>query len=97
MNKLPQMASIADMRNDHRRVFAMLSSGPVLIANRSKPSAVILSPEQWDRLVEELDQQYDEIQVLQAKLDRATGKVKSKIRDQAEIDAWVADEQPVLA
>jgi PHD/YefM family antitoxin component YafN of YafNO toxin-antitoxin module len=96
MNKMPQMASIADMRNDHLKVFAMLRNGPVLIASRSKPSAVILSPELWDKIAEHIDEQDDLIQVLQAELDRATGKVKSNIRSHEEIDAWVKDE-PVLA
>ena len=97
MNKLPQMASIADMRNDHLKVFAMLAKGPVLISSRSKPSAVILSPELWDKLIEQIEEQDDLIQVLQAELDRATGKVKAHVRSHEEIDAWMKDEQPVLA
>ena len=97
MNKLPQMATVADMRNDHLRVFAMLDKGPVLISSRSKPSAVILSPAMWDKIVERLDDQYDTIQALKAELDRATGKVKSRILSHEEVDAWVTDEQSVLA
>ncbi len=97
MNKLPQMASVADMRQDHLRLFAMLKDGPIVISSRSKPSAVMLSPELWDKIIEQLEEQDDLIQVLQAELDRATGKVKAHVRSHEEIDAWVKDEQPVLA
>jgi PHD/YefM family antitoxin component YafN of YafNO toxin-antitoxin module len=97
MNKLPQMASVADMRQEHLRLFTMLKNGPVVVSNRSKPAAVMLSPEMWDKIVEQLEEQDDLIQVLQAELDRATGKARPSIRSHEEIDAWVKDEQPVLA
>lgn len=97
MNKLPQMASVADMRNRHLELFKKLDNGPVLIANRSKASAVIMSPETWNSIVETMDEQYDRIQMLEALLERATGVSKPHLRDHAEIDAWVNDEQSLLS
>jgi len=76
MHKLPQMTSIAELRNNHLQVFALLEKGPVVINNRSQPVGVLVSPAAWDRLMERLEDQEDIIDALQMKLDIAQGKVE---------------------
>lgn len=56
MNRLPQMASVTDLRNNYPKVIRRLSDGPIILAQRSKPVAVVISPQQWDMIADELAQ-----------------------------------------
>ncbi len=56
MNRLPQMASVTELRNDYLALFAKLNDGPIVLAQRSKPAAVLVSPEQWDAIARRLEQ-----------------------------------------
>lgn len=56
MNRLPQMASVTDLRNDYLTLFAKLNDGPIILAQRSKPAAVLVSPELWDTIARRLEQ-----------------------------------------
>lgn len=56
MNRLPQMASVTELRNDYNTLFARLSAGPIVLAQRSKPAAVLVSPEQWNEIARRLEQ-----------------------------------------
>jgi len=50
MNPIPQIASISELQNDHLAIFNRLTVGPVILANRSEPQAVVVSVEEWDEL-----------------------------------------------
>ena len=54
MNRVQQMASVTQIQKQPAEVFAMLSSGPVVLASYSKPAAVLVSVEEWDRIADEL-------------------------------------------
>lgn len=54
MNRLPQMTSVTELRNNYPSLIKKLSNGPVVLAQRSKPIAVIVTPEQWDLQADEL-------------------------------------------
>jgi prevent-host-death family protein len=54
MNEVPQMATVADLRHKHLEVFTKLRKGPVIIAQRSKPAAVRVSVDTWDKLAAEM-------------------------------------------
>lgn len=49
MNGLPQVVPVSELRNKHREVFRLLGKGPVILAQRSKAAAVLVSVEEWDR------------------------------------------------
>jgi PHD/YefM family antitoxin component YafN of YafNO toxin-antitoxin module len=74
MERLPNMAAISALRNDHKAVFAQLDNGPVMIAARNQPAGVLVSPEWWDHIVERLEDQDALIDGLQAALNLAHGK-----------------------
>ncbi|MEZ4731966.1 MAG: type II toxin-antitoxin system prevent-host-death family antitoxin [Caldilineaceae bacterium] len=97
MHKLPQMTSIAELRNNHLQVFARLEKGPVVINNRSQPVGVLLSPAAWDRLMERLEDQEDIIDALQMKLDIARGEVEMETITATEIEEWIKADEPVPA
>jgi prevent-host-death family protein len=92
MNKLPQMASIADIRNHHLSVLAMLKQGPVLISSRSKPVAVMITPALWDSIAEKLDEAADIIDALEEEVRMLRGERKTNIMTPAEVDAWLTEE-----
>jgi prevent-host-death family protein len=56
MNRLPQMASVTDFRNNYVQLVERLNDGPIILAQRSKPVAVVISPQQWDNMADELAQ-----------------------------------------
>jgi prevent-host-death family protein len=97
MYEVPQMASIADLRNSHIQVFAMLKQGPVIIASRSKPAAVLVSPEQWNALMQELETLWGEREAALAKLKIATGEDQVERLTDRELESWLADDALVPA
>jgi prevent-host-death family protein len=54
MTAVPQMATVAELRHKHLELFRKLEQGPVVIAQRSKPAAVLVSVEAWNRHVQQL-------------------------------------------
>ena len=54
MNKVQQIEPITQIQRAPSEVLAMLANGPVVLAQRSKPAAVLVSVEEWDRLADEL-------------------------------------------
>jgi PHD/YefM family antitoxin component YafN of YafNO toxin-antitoxin module len=54
MNAVPQIVPVTDLRLKHVQVFGMLHNGPVVLAQRSRPAAVLVSVEAWDKLAAEL-------------------------------------------
>ena len=97
MSKLPQMTSIAELRNNHLHVFSLLEHGPVVINNRSQPVGVLISPKQWDRLMELLEDQQDLVDVLEAELEIATGKDEVVTLTNEDIKAWQSEGELVPA
>lgn len=55
MNKINQIVPISEMKLKQPEVLGMLNTGPVVLANRSRPAAVLVSVEQWDSLVGQIE------------------------------------------
>lgn len=56
MDKIQQIVPISEMKLNQAQVLSMLGAGPVVLANRSKPAAVLVSIAEWDRVADELAQ-----------------------------------------
>jgi PHD/YefM family antitoxin component YafN of YafNO toxin-antitoxin module len=56
MQAIPQIAPVTKLQCDHTSIFALLQQGPVILTQRSKPTAVLVSAEEWDRTAHELAQ-----------------------------------------
>ena len=54
MQVLPQTAKISDFKNDQAIVLAQMQSAPVVLMSRSTPTAVLVSPTQWNEMAREL-------------------------------------------
>jgi PHD/YefM family antitoxin component YafN of YafNO toxin-antitoxin module len=70
MNRIPQMASVSDLKNRHLEVLAKLEQGPVLLASRNQPTAVLLSPELWNEIVDILED-YEDLMIIQERTAEA--------------------------
>ncbi len=51
LTQTPQIEAITTLARDHKKVFSKLKTGPVFLAQRSQPTAVLVSIEQWDEIV----------------------------------------------
>ena len=53
---IPQIEPVTNLSKDYKVIFAKLSNGPVILATRSRPSAVLLSVSDYEKLVTRLEQ-----------------------------------------
>lgn len=75
MNYIPEIASISDMRVRAGEIVAAAQRGPVvLIEKGSRPALVVVSPAQWNALMERLELLEDAVAVYQTRLEQAMGK-----------------------
>ncbi len=59
LSRLPQTASMQDIKNRTGNVTKKFSNGPVMLMNRATPQAVIVSPAQWNAIVDRLEEMQD--------------------------------------
>lgn len=48
--------SISEFRNNYDAALKKLAQGPVLLLQRSKPAAVLVEPESWNQIAEEMQE-----------------------------------------
>jgi prevent-host-death family protein len=54
METIQQIVPISDLKLHHAQVLGRLAKGPVVLAQRSRPKAVLVSIEEWNQRAEEL-------------------------------------------
>jgi len=54
MNLIPQMTSMTELIRNPREIVGLLNNGPVVIATSSKPTAVLVSADEWNKTAERL-------------------------------------------
>ncbi|NJN81982.1 MAG: type II toxin-antitoxin system Phd/YefM family antitoxin [Caldilineaceae bacterium] len=74
MNKLPQIESISTMKHRYKEVIAKLDNGPVVLTQNSAPVGVLISPREWNQMVDEREDLEDLIALLKAELEVAEGE-----------------------
>lgn len=79
MEKVPKIVPVSELRNKYLEIFAMAKQEPVFLAVRSRPQAVLISVEQWNAIVDELDMLGAERAAALAKLESATGESLLKV------------------
>jgi prevent-host-death family protein len=92
MERIPQMVSVSDLKNRHLEVLAKVARGPVLLATRNRPTAVLLSPEMWEGLMDRIEDLEDLITALQVELDLSRGDSAVEPADIAELEAMARRE-----
>ena len=99
LNRMPQTASMQDIKNRTGEVTDHLVNGPVLLMNRATPQAVIISPAQWNAIVDRMEEMQDAIITLQAELAIATGESQVETIDDPDAfkDEMMAAHEPLPA
>ncbi len=93
MTRIPELIPISELRIRQSSVLEQLKQGPVVLTQRSKAAAVLVDPDQWNRLMEQLEDLQDLITVLQKDQAIAAGKLEEEDVNIAELEAW-RDEVP---
>lgn len=74
LSRIPQTASMQDIKNRTGTVTKKFVRGPVMLMNRATPQAVLVSPAQWNAIIDRLEEMEEAIVTLQAELAIATGQ-----------------------
>ncbi|RIK41879.1 MAG: hypothetical protein DCC55_10445 [Chloroflexi bacterium] len=96
MTTVPQIVPVSDMRLRHTDVLKLLENGIVVLAQRSKPAAVLVSVEEWNRLMEQLELLEDAVEIYKGRLAIATGKAETHRFSPEELAEWANEPEPVL-
>jgi prevent-host-death family protein len=54
MNAVPELVPISEVRKRQNEILVQLNAGPVILTQRGRVAAVMVSPEQWNQLIERL-------------------------------------------
>ena len=55
-NPIPQTVPISELRRQQDKILKMAESAPVVLMSRSEPAAVLVSPQEWNQIVNRLKQ-----------------------------------------
>lgn len=55
MERVPELIPISDMRQRQVEILGLLASGPVVLTQHGRAAAVMLSPNEYNRLIEALE------------------------------------------
>ena len=91
MNKLPQTATVSDIRHRHLDVIDKAKKSPVMLSSRGEPVAVIVSPDQWNKIVERLEDLDDLVLGLEALLELERGDDTTASIDEAGLRALIGN------
>lgn len=97
MDKVQQIVPITDMRLRHAEVLERLSQGPVILAQRSKPAAVLVAVEMWDQIADYIDDLEATVDALDAELKIARGEATSHILTETELNEWLSGDEKIPA
>jgi prevent-host-death family protein len=67
MSAIPIIRPVSDLRNHQADVLAEISDAPVVLAQRGRPAAVLVSLETWNALCERLEDAEDALAVIEAR------------------------------
>ena len=55
-NPIPQTVPISELRRQQDKILKMAESAPVVLMSRSTPAGVLVSPQEWNQIVNRLKQ-----------------------------------------
>ena len=55
-NPIPQTVPISELRRQQDKILRMAEAAPVILMSRSEPAGVLVSPQEWNQIVERLRQ-----------------------------------------
>lgn len=79
MHEIHQTIAAGELRSNTNRAFEMTQNGPVVILSRATPKAVLVSPEEWNRIARRLQmlEMQQEAQLIETRNDAEQSWVSS--------------------
>ena len=74
MNKVLELIPISRLRQEQNEVLKRLAEGPVVLTQYGDAAAVLVDPDQWNQIAEELETWMDSFDALEARLALAVGE-----------------------
>ncbi len=89
MGHIPQMAAISELKNNHLGVLAKSDKEPVLLSSRNQPVGVLVSPVQWEKLLQYIEDLEDTVDVLGTLVQEARGEIQVETLENKSIAEWL--------
>ena len=77
--------SFEEIAAEQEKVLALIKEHPVVVQKAADPVAVLIAMAEWDKILEQLEALQDFVDVLEAKLELATGADKIVEADIAQL------------
>jgi len=65
MQTIPNLIPISELRQKQNKILKMLSDGPVVLTQHGRASVVLVSPELWNQMVNELEDLHDALDAVE--------------------------------
>lgn len=92
-----QTESVSGFRSNYDAALKNLVKGPVFLLQRSSLAAILVSPQEWNALIERLEYLEDLAEVYKGKWLLATGQETMTRLTEEEMAAWAEESDAVLA
>ena len=83
---VPELVPISRLRQTQNEILARLSESPVVLTQHGEATAVLVAPDMWNRLLEELETWQDSFDGLEVKYHMLTGEEKVIDWEEAEAE-----------
>ncbi len=90
MSAIPKIVPFSDLRIRQAEVLEALTQGPVILAQRGRPSAVLVSIEKWNELIERLEEAEDTLEAIEVERNPEPGADLEEYLEKRGIDVSVA-------
>ena len=87
MQIIPEIVPVSGLRTRQNEVLDSLSEGPIVLTHHGRAAAVVVSPEQWNRLVENLEDLSDSLDAIEMKARIVSGQ--ESVSDWADVEGEV--------
>jgi len=84
MIAVPELVPISKLRQTQNEVLARLSQSPVVLTQHGEAAAVLVDPEMWNKLLEELEAWQDSFDALEVKYRILSGEERVVDWEEAE-------------
>jgi prevent-host-death family protein len=84
MDVIPELVPISGLRTRQNEILDQLADRPVVLTQHGRAAAVLVSPEQWNLLVEMVEDLTDALDALEMRARIASGE--ETVRDWADIE-----------
>jgi len=86
MITVPKLVPISKLRQRQNEILAKLSESPVVLTQHGEAVAVLVGPEMWNQLLEELETWQDSFDAVEAKYRILTGEEEVIGWEEAEVE-----------